>query len=59
MLHDESGTQALGFKEMADELVNEARGSPGVGTGNLVLMALMVEEISGFLGCDILWDFFP
>mmetsp|Transcript_27788 Transcript_27788/g.24388 ORF Transcript_27788/g.24388 Transcript_27788/m.24388 type:complete len:243 (-) Transcript_27788:1073-1801(-) len=57
MVNDESGVQAVNFNEVADELVNQSSSGDGSRAFNLVLNGLLLEELEGFFGFDILGDF--
>ena len=51
---DEHGVEALGFEEVAYQLINEPGGCPRIGTDHVMLLALVIEKLIGFLCLDIL-----
>lgn len=56
MLNDESWIKALGFKETADQLVNETGGGTGIAAVDVMLLGLLVEKLSGLLALDVLGE---
>jgi hypothetical protein len=53
VLDDEGRVFALGFDEVADQLVNQTGGITWSLADDVVLGALFVEELTGFFSCDV------
>ena len=55
VLHDECWVQALGFKEMANELVDKTNSSPRIRACHMVLFALVIIKYLCLFGGNIFW----
>lgn len=58
VFNDEGWVQALSFEEASDKLVNQPVGGSWLAAVNVMLFALLIEEVSGLFSFDILGDWF-